>query len=44
MNLEEICERLEVRLHPEFENKARYQIDQLLRTLNDLGLIASISE
>lgn len=44
MDLETICERLEVRLHPELENEARYKIDQLLRTLNDLGLIASISE
>jgi len=44
MDLEQLCERLEVRSHPAFENEACEQIDQLLRTLNDLGLTVAVSE
>ena len=44
MNLDQLCEKLEVRSQPEFEIETREQIDQLLRTLNDLGLIVSVPE
>jgi hypothetical protein len=45
MNLEELCERLGVRLYnqpPGFE--VRDQISQLLITLDELGLVASVPE
>lgn len=44
MDLDQLCERLDVGTEPDSGNEARGQIAQLLHTLNDLGLIVSVSE
>jgi PqqD family protein of HPr-rel-A system len=44
MDLGQLCEGLEIGLHPDSANEVRSQIAQLLHTLNELGLIMSVSQ